>query len=65
MVSPSSRRDVIKLALVVGFTGLSGCVSPTNETSPVKLLYIMLTNSVDYKQEVELQIVTKSSPDFS
>jgi len=50
MASPSSRRDVIKLASVVGFTGLSGCLSPTDETSPVKLLYIMLTNNVDHEQ---------------
>ena len=65
MASLSSRRAVIKLASVVGFTGLSGCLSPTDETSPVKLLYIMLTNNVDHEQEIELQVVTKGSPDFS
>ena len=65
MTSPSSRRDVIKLASVIGFTGLSGCLSPTDETSPVELLYIMLTNNVDHEQEVELQVVTTGSPDFT
>jgi hypothetical protein len=31
----------------------------------VKLLYIMVTNNVDHEQEIELEVVTKSSPDFS
>lgn len=57
---PSSRRDVITLASVIGFPGLSGCLSLSNETQSMELLYIMLTTNIEREQEIKLEVVSGS-----
>ncbi|WP_241432998.1 hypothetical protein [Halorubrum tebenquichense] len=47
-----------KMISILGFGSISGCLSTSNENSPIELLYIMTTNNSEKKQKIDLQLLT-------
>ncbi|AUX09280.1 hypothetical protein AArcSl_1651 [Halalkaliarchaeum desulfuricum] len=50
---------------MIGLPGLSGCLSLTDETESVELLYIMLTTNLVQEQEIKLEVVSGPDHHFS